>query len=116
MGAKVNFSIGIGETFSKDFILKDPSLTYTIDLDGFTDFIGTMKKSYTANTSYDLNVQVVGEGTLNFEIDETVTATLQPANYVYDVFATHISTGNIVKLIGGLINVVPSVSLRQYGR
>lgn len=83
--AAVNITIEQGEDFSSTFNLIKPDESIA-SISNYTA-VGTLKKHPGASTSYEFNVALnTGTAVATISLSRTVTATLSPGRYYYDLF------------------------------
>ncbi len=84
----INFPIEQGTDFSLSLTLKSNGAP--IDLSDY-EFSASMKKHYSAETSYDFDIEKqepLANGRLIIGMASSITSTIKPGRYVYDVLAT----------------------------
>jgi hypothetical protein len=80
-----NFTIQQGETFSKDFILKNPDNSL-VGISSYTS-TGFLAKYAGDTTTYAFTVGLTtSTSTIRISLASTVTATLDSGRYYYNVF------------------------------
>lgn len=92
--AVINLVIEQGADFSLSLTLKANG--QPIDLTGYT-YSAKMKKHYGANTSYPFTVTPetpLTNGVVSIGMSESLTATIPPGRYVYDVLITDAGIGS----------------------
>ena len=83
-----NFTIQQGETFSKDFILKNPDSS----LVGISSYTSTafLAKYAGDSTTYAFTVGITtSTSTIRISLASTITATLDSGRYYYNVFTVN---------------------------
>ena len=83
-----NFTIQQGETFSKDFILKNPDSS----LVGISSYTSTafLAKYAGDSTTYAFTVGITtSTSTIRISLASTITATLDAGRYYYNVFTVN---------------------------
>ena len=83
-----NFTIQQGETFSKDFILKNPDSS----LVGISSYTSTafLAKYAGDTTTYAFTVGITtSTSTIRISLARTITATLDSGRYYYNVFTVN---------------------------
>lgn len=112
-----NLVIDQGANFSYKFTAykvnfeQDGSLSVAASLSGYT-IAAKLKTSHTttaAGVTFDCEVVSAPSGTFKISLDDSVTVTLEPRRYVYDVMATS-NNGTKYKLYEGIATVVPTVT------
>lgn len=98
----VNLSIDQGTRFSTSLKIKLDG--GALNLSGYT-FSSKLKKHYAATTSYPFTVSIASttSGIINIGMASTITATIPPGRYVYDVIST--TSGVASKVIEGTVIV-----------
>ena len=80
-----NFTIQQGETFSRDFILKNPDQSL-VGISSYTS-TGFLAKYAGDSTTYPFNVGLTtSTSTIRISLASTITATLDAGRYYYNVF------------------------------
>ena len=80
-----NFTIQQGETFSKDFILKNPDNSL-VGISSYTS-TGFLAKYAGDSTTYAFTVGITtSTSTIRISLASTITATLDAGRYYYNVF------------------------------
>lgn len=105
----INIVIEQGSDFAATFTIKNADNSY-LNLLGFTAE-SKMKKSYYTSSSVPLNVTFIdrAKGIIKLSLPSTVTATLKPKRYVYDIVLTSPS-GVKTRVIEGIATVTPGVT------
>lgn len=104
-----NLVVDQGSTFSAFVDLTDPD-GKALNLTGYT-VAGQIRKSYSSSTSIDFDCSITNaiDGTVNIQLDSTVTNGMKPGRYVYDIEIT--STSNtITRVLEGQVEVTPGVT------
>lgn len=108
MAIKANLIIDQGTDFSATIDLLDVS-DNAFDLTGYTT-AGQMRKNYASETAYDFTITHNGElGQLFLSMDNTLTNTLDPGRYLYDVEITS-SGGTVTRVVEGVVTVKPGIT------
>ena len=80
-----NFTIQQGETFSRDFILKNPDQSL-VGISSYTS-TGFLAKYAGDSTTYAFTVGITtSTSTIRISLASTITATLDAGRYYYNVF------------------------------
>jgi hypothetical protein len=109
MATKANLVIDQGSTFSATLNLTD-EFGNPLSLNGYT-VRSQMRKWYTSLTAIDFNVTIdYLDGTITLELDDSITDSLTPGRYVYDVELTETSTHAISRVVEGIVTVTPNVT------
>ena len=83
-----NFTIQQGETFSRDFILKNPDQSL-VGISSYTS-TGFLAKYAGDTTTYAFTVGITtSTSTIRISLASTITATLDAGRYYYNVFTVN---------------------------
>lgn len=100
-GADFQISIDIEEASGDPLDLTDYSL------------YGQVRRTYKSDNAVNFSISTIGNpenGTINIELSATQTENMKAGRYVYDVHAKNDSTGQIVKIVEGVLELIPSVT------
>jgi len=106
----INIVIEQGSDFAATFTIKNADNSY-LNLLGFTAESKMKKSYYTSSNSVPLNITFVdrAKGIIKLSLSSTVTTTLKPKRYVYDIVLTSPS-GIKTRVIEGIATVTPGVT------
>jgi hypothetical protein len=81
-----NLSINVGATFSQSFTLADAASDSVLDLTGYAHS-AALRKHFLATTStpFQTTVSDPTTGVISVSMGSTLTSTLKPGRYVYDL-------------------------------
>jgi|TARA_B110000977_G_scaffold200204_1_gene289893 hypothetical protein len=81
------------------------------DLTGHTA-AGVVRRNYTSTTSYPFVVTINNpvRGDIEIAMDNTVTSTMKPGRYVYDIEITETVTSDKTRVIEGQVEIAPGVT------
>ena len=97
-----NFTIQQGETFSKDFILKNPDSSL-VGISSYTS-TGFLAKYAGDSTTYAFTVGITtSSSTIRISMANTVTAALDSGRYYYNVFTVDGSSQKVKQREGSII-------------
>ena len=87
------------------------SLGGDINIIGYTTE-GSIKKTYTSLSSYEMLVNTVNEdlGIISLSVSDTVTSSMTPGRYVYDIYVTSPS-GIKTRVLEGQFEITPGVTI-----
>tara|TARA_B100000035_G_scaffold292700_1_gene281546 strand:- start:147 stop:485 length:339 start_codon:yes stop_codon:yes gene_type:complete len=107
----INLVIEQGTDFSANFTIKN-SDSNPVNLLGFTAEAKLKTSYYTSSAATPFSVTFVdrSKGILGISLTDTVTTTLKPRRYVYDIVLTNAS-GVKTRFIEGIATVTPGVTL-----
>lgn len=107
MATVYNLAIDQGSDFSTTIQVND-SAGSGRDLTGFTAR-GQLKKSFfsTTNVQFTSNVFNPGDGEIAISLPNAKTANLKYGRYVYDIEIVQTSTGNVERILEGVVTVYP---------
>ena len=110
MAAIANLTIDAGATFSSDVdVLTDDGSVFS--LVGYTAE-AKMTKGYSETyprVYFDITVYEA-DGIVSISLDPADTIQLEEGRWVYDVHITETATGDVTRVVEGMITVFPSVS------
>jgi|TARA_B100002019_G_scaffold134028_1_gene115333 hypothetical protein len=81
-----NLSVNVGATFDQSFTLADASSDSALDLTGYAHS-AALRKHFLATTStpFQTTVTDAAGGVISVSMGSTLTSTLKPGRYVYDL-------------------------------
>lgn len=95
--------------FSQTLIVTNSDGTPT-DLTGGSIASSLRRSNYSANSiSFTTSIVDATQGSISLSLSHSVTATILPARYLYDVLFTD-SSGNVHKIFYGILTVNPGVT------
>ena len=113
MAAVANLIIDQGATFSSDITVKDANGN-AFNLTGYTAEAKMAKGYASTRTRTTMTTTIASDpttGVVALSLTPTETNALDaPERYVYDVEITQTSTGNVTRVIEGIITVRPNVT------
>jgi len=105
----VNISIEKGSDHSSTFTITNADGT-AYDLNN-QSAVAKLKKFPSSTTSYSFSSSLtVATGKVTISMGNTVTNSLDPGRYYYDIVLTNNSTSKKTRVIEGMVLVSPSVS------
>ena len=113
MAAIANLSVDQGATFTSDVTVKDANGN-PFDLSGYTAQAKLAKGYNSVNTRVSFTTTVAADATtgiVSLQLSKTQTEALDDTRYVYDLEITQTSSGNVTRVIEGIITVRPQVSV-----
>ena len=112
MAAIANLTIDQGATFTSDVTVKDANGN-PFDLTGYTAAAKMAKGYASTRTRTNFTTTVSADattGVVTLSLSATDTAALDAERYVYDLEITQTSSGNVTRVIEGVISVRPQVT------
>ena len=113
MAAVANLIIDQGANFSSDITVKDANGN-AFDLTGYTAEAKLAKGYSSTRTRTTMTSTIASDptsGIVSLSLTSAQTTALDaPERYVYDVEITQTSTGNVTRVIEGIITVRPNVT------
>lgn len=107
----VNLTVEQGTDFLYEHNVKNINGSF-IDLTSY-DVVGSFAKNYTTSTKYSFTAEIppasATEGLITLSLDSTTTAELKSGRYVYSVFLTNLLTGEVNRVLEGIVTVTPAV-------
>jgi len=113
MAAIANLTVDQGTSFTSDVTVKDANGN-AFDLTGYTANAKMAKGFASTRTRTTITTTVAAQattGVVTLSLSSTVTAGLDAERYVYDLEITQTSSGNVTRVIEGIITVRPQVSI-----
>ena len=113
MAAIANLTVDQGTSFTSDVTVKDANGN-AFDLTGYTAVAKMAKGFASTRTRTTITTTVAAQattGVVTLSLSSTVTAGLDAERYVYDLEITQTSSGNVTRVIEGIITVRPQVSI-----
>lgn len=113
MAAIANLTVDQGTSFTSDVTVKDANGN-AFDLTGYTANAKMAKGFASTRTRTTITTTVAADattGVVTLSLSSTVTAGLDAERYVYDLEITQTSSGNVTRVIEGIITVRPQVSI-----
>jgi len=112
MAAIANLSIDQGASFSSDVTVKDAN-NNAFNLTGYTAAAKMAKGYASTRTRTTITATISGDpttGVVTLSMTAADTASLDAERYVYDLEITQTSTGQVTRVIEGIITVRPQVT------
>ena len=113
MAAIANLTEDQGTSFTSDVTVKDANGN-PFDLTGYTAVDKMAKGFASTRTRTTITTTIAADattGVVTLSLTSTVTAGLDAERYVYDLEITQTSSGNVTRVIEGIITVRPQVSI-----
>jgi hypothetical protein len=99
-----------GATFNTTITLDDVSGA-PMNLVGYTAASQMRKSYYSSNASATFSITTGdANGTITMNMTSANTANIYPGRYVYDVYITSVGANNRVRVLEGIVNVLPQVT------
>tara|TARA_X000000368_G_C22800948_1_gene610313 strand:+ start:363 stop:704 length:342 start_codon:yes stop_codon:yes gene_type:complete len=112
MAAIANLTIDQGATFSSDVTVKDANGN-AFNLTGYTARAKMAKGYSSTRTRTNFTCTIAGDattGVVALTLTATQTTALDDGRYVYDLEIEQTGTGNVTRVIEGVVNVRPNVT------
>lgn len=109
MATKANLIIDQGTSYYTSITIAD-EVGNVFDL---TDYTGAaqMRKHYTSSNSTNFTVTLGGaNGTVGLALSANATANLTAGRYVYDVELTSTASGEVSRILEGIVTITPNVT------
>ena len=113
MAAIANLTVDQGTSFTSDVTVKDANGN-AFNLTGYTANAKMAKGFASTRTRTTITTTVAADattGVVTLSLSSTVSAGLDAERYVYDLEITQTSSGNVTRVIEGIITVRPQVSI-----
>jgi hypothetical protein len=99
-----------GATFNTTITLDDVS-GEPMNLVGYTAASQMRKSYYSSNASATFSITTGdANGTITMNMTSANTANIYPGRYVYDVYLTSVGGSSRVRVLEGIVNVLPQVT------
>lgn len=111
MASYANLTADQGADFQISIDIEDANGD-PLDLTDY-DLYGQVRRTYKSDSAVDFTVLVSGDATLgsiSIQLSATQTEAMKSGRYVYDVYAQNTSTNQVIKVIEGMLEVVPAVT------
>lgn len=109
----VNIAIPSGSDFSQSFFLEDANSNSALDLTNYNAY-SMMKKSplsINATTSFSVEIaQPTTSGKIIISLGSSITSTLKPGRYSYDVLLKHQNTNKKTRVVEGSALVLAGIT------
>jgi hypothetical protein len=102
---KINLLLEQGATFHYETTLNDAN-SEPLSVTGFSAD-AQMRKHFESNTAYSFDL-TLADGLLTMDMANTVTATIEPGRYVYDVYFSDSNT--VSRVLEGIVTVTGQVT------
>jgi len=112
MAAVANLTIDQGANFTSDVTVKDANAN-AFNLTGYTARAKLAKGYSSTRTRTAFTCTVASDattGVVSLSLTAAQTAALEDGRYVYDLEIEQTGTGNVTRVIEGIINVRPNVT------
>lgn len=111
MAAYAELTLDQGTTFTSTLDLAEDDGT-PINITGKTFKCNLKKSYYSSKTVANLNITVISavNGNIKITLDSANTANIKPGRYLYDLKMTTTATGEVSRVLEGIITVTPQVS------
>ena len=113
MAAIANLTVDQGTSFTSDVTVKDANGN-AFNLTGYTANAKMAKGFASTRTRTTITTTVAADATtgiVTLSLSSTASAALDAERYVYDLEITQTSSGNVTRVIEGIITVRPQVSI-----
>jgi hypothetical protein len=108
--AYTNLYLEKGATFNTTITLDDVYGS-TYDLTGYTANSQIRKSYYSSNaTATFITTISAANGTISLSLTSASTSNIAPGRYVYDTTITKTSSGEVTRILEGIVDVSPSVT------
>lgn len=111
MASYANISADQGANFQVNVDLEDAN-SDPLNLTHFT-MSGQIRRTYKSENFVNFSVSIVGNannGAIVIELTASQTSNMKAGRYVYDVYATHTESNDVIKVLEGIFEIIPSVT------
>ena len=105
-----NLTIDQGSDFMTEVTVEDATGN-DADLTGYIAY-GQIRKTYSSNTKYDFICTIPHpvQGIIQIKLPNSVTETMKPGRYVYDIEVRVGVNGDITRVVEGQVEITPGVT------
>jgi hypothetical protein len=108
MATRLNIYIDQGTDFAVTFNLDETDGTSLTTAN--SEFFSTVRKVFSSQKAFDFDaVQANGDGSISLSLSPTVSSTIQPGKYEYDILMKT-DDNKLFKIIEGLVFVIPTMT------
>lgn len=107
MAITAYLDIDQGSDFTATLELENDDST-PMNLSGFQVY-SQFRKSYGSNVGYSFNASISNNSTVILTLPGTVSSTIRPGRYLYDVEIVSIS-GNKTRVVEGILTINPEIT------
>jgi len=111
MASYANLTADQGADFQVSVTIEDANGDI-LDLTDYSVY-GQVRRTYKSNNAVDFNVLIAADPTLgqiSIKLSAAQTAAMKSGRYVYDVYAVNDSNNQTIKVIEGMLELVPAVT------
>lgn len=110
MATVSNLAIDQGTTFTITISVADNTGSVR-NLTGYTGRAQLKRSYYTnSNTAFTVTIDNPTEGEINLSLSDTQTSALKAGRYVYDLELENDSTGDVERVLEGIVTIYPEVT------
>jgi hypothetical protein len=109
----VNIVIPSGSDFSQLFTLEDGESNSAFNLTNYSAYSMLKKSPLSLNTSANFSTSVISppsQGKIVISLASSITSTLKPGRYSYDILIKNDSTGVKTRVVEGSALVTPGIT------
>lgn len=109
----VNIVIPYGSDFNQSFFLEDAESNSSLNLTNYSVYSMIKKSPLSLTTSANFNVSVVApatQGQILISLASSITSSLKPGRYSYDILIKNNSTGLKTRVVEGSALVTPGIT------
>jgi hypothetical protein len=115
MASYANLSADQGADFQISIDIEDANGD-PLNLSDF-ELYGQVRRTYKSENSVYFDIGVAANaalGSISIKLSAATTATMKSGRYVYDVYAVNTGAPQTIKVIEGILEIVPSVT-KEFG-
>lgn len=111
MAIYANLNIDQGSDFTTELAIEDAAGTGVADLTEYTAK-AQIRRSFKSSTYWDftVNINVPTQGLISMNLPASVSNTMKPGRYLYDVEVTHTGTNDVTRVIEGQLEIIGGIT------
>lgn len=111
MASYANLSADQGADFQISIDIEDANGD-PLDLTNYALY-GQVRRTYKSDNAYDFTIEIDDDpatGTIAIQLLASQTKSMKSGRYVYDIYAHDTITNEVIKVLEGILELVPSVT------
>ena len=111
MATYANLFVDQGSDFSTTVTIQNTDTSDAFNLTNLTLY-GQVRRTYTSSTAFDFITAVndAEKGQVEVTLPASTNVNMKPGRYVYDIFADDSVSGDSIKILQGILEIIPRVT------